>query len=81
MVVLPLFFAFFFLVQGNCQPQDEIPYVRKYLYVGGQYADDGTGGHIFRDQMYVEHLVPSKGPTKQQPIVLLHGQAQTGTVG
>ncbi|GBF60461.1 secreted lipase [Trichophyton mentagrophytes] len=79
MVVLPLFFAFFFLVQGNCQPQDEIPYARKYLYVGGQYADDGTGGHIFRDQMYVEHLVPSKGPTKQQPIVLLHGQAQTGT--
>ncbi|EFQ98525.1 hypothetical protein MGYG_01552 [Nannizzia gypsea CBS 118893] len=82
MDILPLFFFSlfsFFLAQGGCWSQGEIPYIRKYLYVGGEYADNGNGEHIFRDQMYVEHLVPAKGPTKQHPIVLLHGQAQTGT--
>ncbi|KAK7415750.1 hypothetical protein QQX98_005663 [Neonectria punicea] len=57
----------------------EVPYVRSYFYAGGQYVDDGSGGHIFRDQMYVEKLVPVDGVTQKVPIVFIHGQAQTGT--
>ncbi|KAG9252196.1 Alpha/beta hydrolase family-domain-containing protein [Emericellopsis atlantica] len=59
----------------------EVPAVRTYFYAGGQYADDGAGGEIFRDQMYVEKLVPAVHgiPMKQTPIVLIHGKAQTGT--
>jgi hypothetical protein len=30
--------------------------------------------------MYVERLVPVEGPYQDTPIVLIHGQAQTGTV-
>lgn len=58
----------------------EVPYIRSYFYVGGGYVDDGSGGHIFRDQMYVEKLLPTFGVTQETPIVLIHGQAQTGTV-
>jgi hypothetical protein len=36
----------------------EIPYSRKYFYVGGRYASDGKGEHVFVDQMYVEQLTP-----------------------
>ncbi|KAF4814867.1 putative secreted lipase [Colletotrichum tropicale] len=57
----------------------EVPYIRSYFYVGGGYVDDGSGGHIFRDQMYVEKLLPTFGVTQETPIVLIHGQAQTGT--
>lgn len=57
----------------------EVPYVRTYFYAGGQYVDDGNGGKIFRDQMYVEKLVPARGVTRTTPVVLIHGQAQTGT--
>lgn len=59
----------------------EVPYVRSFFYAGGGYVDDGSGGHIYRDQMYVEKLVPVDGATQSVPIVLIHGQAQTGTVG
>lgn len=58
----------------------EVPSIRSYFYVGGQYVDDGNGGHVFRDQMYVEHLMPVGGATQDAPIVLIHGQAQTGSV-
>lgn len=58
----------------------EVSHVRTYFYTGGNYVDDGAGGHIFRDQMYVEKLVPSSGATKKTPIVFIHGQAQTGSV-
>ncbi|TDZ36828.1 putative secreted lipase [Colletotrichum spinosum] len=57
----------------------EVPYIRSYFYVGGGYVDDGSGGHIFRDQMYVEKLLPVEGVSQETPIVLIHGQAQTGT--
>ncbi|OCK81654.1 alpha/beta-hydrolase [Lepidopterella palustris CBS 459.81] len=58
----------------------ETPCTRKYFYTGGHYADDGTGNHIFKDQMYVEQLTPlHTGPRKPYPIVFIHGQAQTGT--
>lgn len=58
----------------------EIPYRRSYFYVGGSYVDDGAGGHFFQDQMYVEKLGPVDGPSQPTPIVLIHGQGQTGTV-
>ncbi|KAF3491255.1 uncharacterized protein GIQ15_00772 [Arthroderma uncinatum] len=69
----------FLLLLNTCQSHDEVPYIRKYFYVGGEYADNGKGEHIFKDQMYVEHLIPVRGPAKQNPIVFFHGQAQTGT--
>lgn len=53
---------------------------RTFFYIGGGYADDGNGGHIFKDQMYVEQLTPVSKPHRNlHPIVLIHGQAQTGT--
>ncbi len=58
----------------------EIPYIREYFYVGGEYTTDGAGGHIFHNQMYVEKLSPAQGATQPFPIILMHGQAQTGTV-
>ncbi|KAL8364949.1 hypothetical protein RB595_003982 [Gaeumannomyces hyphopodioides] len=57
----------------------EEPYVRTFFYAGGQYVDDGSGGKIFRDQMYVEKLLPVGGVTQTTPVVLIHGQAQTGS--
>ncbi|KAG5663452.1 hypothetical protein KAF25_001388 [Fusarium avenaceum] len=58
---------------------NEIPAVRSFFYSGGRYVDDGDGGHVFRDQMYVERLVPATGAWKDTPIVMIHGVAQTGT--
>jgi hypothetical protein len=57
-----------------------VPSIRNYFYIGGGYADDDKGGHIFRDQMYVEQLKPVNGITQPTPLVIIHGQAQTGTV-
>ncbi|KAG8667680.1 hypothetical protein FPOAC2_12863 [Fusarium poae] len=57
----------------------EVPAIRSFFYTGGQYVDDGEGGHVFRGQMYIEKLVPAKGPIKETPIVMIHGVAQTGT--
>ena len=55
---------------------------REYFYAGGQYVDDGTGTgqHVFKDQIYVEKLSPGVKCPKPYPLVLIHGQAQTGTV-
>lgn len=58
----------------------EVAAIRSFFYAGGGYAADGNGGHIFREQMYVERLQPAKGATQPNPIVFIHGQAQTGTV-
>ncbi|KAI0740947.1 Alpha/beta hydrolase family-domain-containing protein [Earliella scabrosa] len=60
-------------------PLAETPYTRSYFYVGGEYVDDGSGGHVFRDQMYVEQLAPISGATQKFPLVIIHGQGQTGT--
>ncbi|KAI9148299.1 putative fusarubin cluster-esterase [Paramyrothecium foliicola] len=57
----------------------EEPSVRSYFYVGGSYSKDDSGEHVFRDQMYVERLFPINGITKEVPVVLIHGQAMTGT--
>ena len=63
--------------RGQC---GEVPAQRSYMYVGGQYIQNGAGQHVFADQMYVEKLTPAAGVTKPHPIVFIHGQAQTGTV-
>jgi hypothetical protein len=57
----------------------EASHVREYFYVGGEYLND-TGGHVFRNQMYVEKLSPTKGRTQPYPVVFVHGGGQTGTV-
>lgn len=58
----------------------EIAAVRTYFHIGGEYSEDGNGGHIFKDQMYVEKLSPiSPSNNQPNPIVLIHGQGQTGT--
>lgn len=59
---------------------NEVPYIRDFFYAGGGYTLDGAGGHIYHNQMYVEWLRPQRGPTRATPIVIVHGQAQTGTV-
>ena len=67
---------------GHYADATETAAVRTFFYVGGGYTEDGTGGHIFKDQMYVEKLEPATSRrTKQKPspIVLIHGQGQTGT--
>ena len=58
----------------------EVPYIREYFYAGGRYVPYETGGHVFEDQIYVERLNPIGGATRQTPLVLIHGNAQTGTV-
>lgn len=64
----------------SCAAAPEEPSIRSYFYVGGQYVDNGSGEHVFSDQMYVERLLPADGITQDAPVVLIHGQAQTGTV-
>lgn len=61
----------------------ETPVSREYFYVGGRYVDDGKGKdqHIFSDQMYVEKLSANVSCPKPDPLVFIHGQGQTGTVG
>ena len=63
-------------------PSQETPVSREYFYAGGRYVDDGTGTgqHIFADQMYVEKLSPAVERPKADPLVFIHGQAQTSTV-
>jgi hypothetical protein len=53
---------------------------RYYFYLGGHYADDGKGGHIFEESLYVEQLIPAGGVSKKYPLVFIHGQGLTGTV-
>ncbi|KAG9193101.1 hypothetical protein G6011_03136 [Alternaria panax] len=66
--------------QDDRHTQSEVPAVRTYFYVGGGYSDDGKGSHIFKDQMYVEKLSPvSTEEVAKSPIILIHGQGQTGT--
>lgn len=58
----------------------ETPHTRQYFYTGGQYVTNSDGEHTWTDQLYVEQLTPVGGATKESPIILIHGQAQTGTV-
>ncbi|OJD29712.1 alpha beta-hydrolase [Diplodia corticola] len=61
------------------QTTTETPHTRKYFYAGGHYVADSDGDHTRTDQIYVEQLTPVGGATKANPIVFIHGQAQTGT--
>ncbi|KAG8676380.1 hypothetical protein FPOAC2_02476 [Fusarium poae] len=67
------------VVTASENSQNEVASIRSYFYVGGGYVSDGAGGEICRDQMYIEQLSPVGGAKKETPIVLIHGQAQTGT--
>ena len=58
----------------------ETPHVREYFYAGGHYQDDGTGNHVFVNQMYVERLTPITDNPRPYPLVFIHGQGNTGTV-
>ncbi|EJD55233.1 alpha/beta-hydrolase [Auricularia subglabra TFB-10046 SS5] len=52
-------------------------HTREYVYIGGQYIKQADGA--FSDsQMYVEHLRPVR-VSHPLPLVLIHGQGQTGT--
>ncbi|ESZ94040.1 hypothetical protein SBOR_5566 [Sclerotinia borealis F-4128] len=51
---------------------------RDYFYVGGEYVTISTNNTIFVNQMYVEHIVPSR-IEQPYPIVFIHGQGMTGT--
>lgn len=85
---LVLLFAFLCVTCVSCTykytdsstSNEEVPYVRNYFYVGGNYVSDGSGGHGFQDPMYVERLTPIGGPKKQTPLVFIPGAGQTGTV-
>ncbi|GIZ40714.1 hypothetical protein CKM354_000404200 [Cercospora kikuchii] len=56
---------------------------RQYFYIGGQYINytlptSNTTSRYMVGQIYVEHLIPPK-ITKTNPVVLIHGNAQSGT--
>ncbi|KAF3032375.1 hypothetical protein E8E12_001875 [Didymella heteroderae] len=77
---LMMLFASHIAAQGLFRSTAEAAAVRTYFYVGGGYKEDGNGGHIFKDQMYVEKLEPASSSINSSgPIVMIHGQAQTGT--
>jgi hypothetical protein len=59
-------------------PNAETLAARQYFYVGGNYVSTDSGT-LFVNQMYVEQLTPTK-PSQKYPLVLIHGEAQTGTV-
>lgn len=57
----------------------DLPHRVRYFYAGGEYTTlADTGEHIRTGQIYVEKLTPTR-VTQPYPIVLIHGQAQTGT--
>lgn len=58
----------------------EADHQRRYLYAGGRYEKNDDGAHVYKDQMYVEHLIPSGGVRKDFPLLFVHGQGQTGAV-
>merc|ERR1712014_203368 len=69
------------LATANFKPSyyENVPHTRDYFYSGGHYVPDGSGGHVFSEQMYTEHLKPVGGARQPHPMVFIHGQAQTGT--
>ncbi|KAF2853232.1 alpha/beta-hydrolase [Plenodomus tracheiphilus IPT5] len=80
LVIILALFSRLAAARDSYHVDHETAAIRTYFYVGGGYSDDGNGGHIFKDQMYVEKLSPSSTRhNKYNPIVLIHGQGQTGT--
>ena len=61
----------------------DTPYHREYFYVGGTYVPSTSdfGGCTMKDQTYVERLTPVDGPTRDAPLIFVHGAGQSGLVG
>ena len=59
------------LEQTN-QNIQKVLYSRTYFYAGGSYVPTSDGSSIMAEQIYVEHLSPSKVSAKY-PIVMIHG--------
>lgn len=86
-LLVALLLAVIYATYGSCTYDytnlpdsiEEVPYIRNYFYVGGKYASDGSGEHVFQDQMYVEKLSPLGNSRKQTPLVFIPGAGQTGT--
>ena len=64
--------------QSTTPPASEAPAARHYFFVGGNYIST-VSGTLLVNQMYVEKLSITK-PSQKYPLVLVHGQAQTGSV-
>jgi len=58
----------------------DTPHYRSYFYVGGAYTALATNASelVHTGQMYVERLTPTSAGRSRAPILLLHGNAQTG---
>jgi pimeloyl-ACP methyl ester carboxylesterase len=70
------------LLTTSTWAQDGAPHYRSYFYIGGSYVPSPSNAseHIHTEQVYVERLTPISPRNRKQPaILLLHGQAQTGT--
>ncbi|CAF3573045.1 unnamed protein product [Rotaria sp. Silwood1] len=60
--------------------KDSFPIHREYFYVGGEYVFDVFSNSSFMTgQMYVEHLTSPFGIQQLYPLILIHGNAMTGT--
>lgn len=53
---------------------------REVFYIGGQYVPDNNGEYTLQGQMYVERLLPEETPSREFPIVFIHGSTRSGTV-
>ena len=72
-------FLFTFFITTALAACSSTPSFRNFFYIGGGYDTEPDGTHIWRNQMYVEHLSPIH-VTQSLPIILIHGQGQSGTV-
>jgi pimeloyl-ACP methyl ester carboxylesterase len=69
-----------FIPNENQCTKDSRPNHREYFYVGGEYIFDATSkGFVMTGQIYVEHLTSPYGVQQPYPLVLIHGNAMTGT--
>ncbi|KAF9477862.1 alpha/beta-hydrolase [Pholiota conissans] len=79
-LVFPIFAVAVYAVslEQTYQNIQKVLYSRTYFYAGGAYVPASDGSSIFAEQIYVEHLAPSKVSAKH-PIVMIHGNGMTGT--
>lgn len=56
-------------------------YQRNIFYAGGEYQySSSSKGTILVNQLYVEHLTPTRDEKQKYPIVFVHGGGVSGTV-
>ncbi|KAA8895173.1 alpha/beta-hydrolase [Sphaerosporella brunnea] len=70
-------FLALFILLAPTTPQ-QTPHTRQILYLGGHYISTANGT-FHHDQIYIEQLTPLAPSAAKAPILLLHGNAQTGT--